>query len=128
MPELPEVETTLRGIKPHIISTKILSVIVRHPRLRWPIPTDLADKILGQVLKQIKRRNKYLLFEFASGTLILHLGMSGRLSVLSEPSPAKKHDHVDICFDNKKYYVLPILAVLAHYFLQRKIPNNILCW
>jgi len=103
MPELPEVETTMRGVKPHIIEQKITDVIVRHPRLRWPVPPDLKQHLVGQVLHKLSRRNKYLLFHFANGTLILHLGMSGRLRVLAENAPANKHDHVDICFGKHKY-------------------------
>lgn len=103
MPELPEVETTLRGIKPHIIKQKIVDVIVRHPHLRWPVPADLKQQLQGQVLQALERRGKYLLFEFARGTLILHLGMSGSLRVLQEPIAPLKHDHIDICFANKKY-------------------------
>lgn len=103
MPELPEVETTLRGIKHHITGHHITDVIVRHPRLRWPIPGNLATTLKGRALKKISRRAKYLLFTFENGTLILHLGMSGRLRILSEDMPAQKHDHVDIIFDNKKY-------------------------
>jgi formamidopyrimidine-DNA glycosylase len=103
MPELPEVETTLRGIKPSIIDQKVTKVIVRHPRLRWPIPVDLNDQLAGRTLLKLSRRNKYLLFQFSNGTLILHLGMSGRLRVLDHPLPAQKHDHVDILFGNDKY-------------------------
>ena len=100
MPELPEVETTLRGIKAHITRHKIANVIVRHPRLRWPVPKDLHEQLKGQVLKRVRRRAKYLLFEFDTGTLILHLGMSGRLRVLPRSTAPQKHDHVDLCFDN----------------------------
>lgn len=100
MPELPEVETTLRGIKPPIINQAISDVIIRHSRLRWPIPTHLKEKLMNQVVLNVKRRGKYLLIQFPTGTLILHLGMSGRLSILSSSSAAKKHDHVDLCFAN----------------------------
>lgn len=103
MPELPEVETTLRGIKPHIIQQKVTDVIVRFPRLRWAIPPDLSQTLHGQTLKNLTRRGKYLLMTFANGTLILHLGMSGRLQILTNYIPAQKHDHVDIYFNNKKY-------------------------
>ncbi len=102
MPELPEVETTLRGIKPHIIDQKIIDVIVRHPRLRWPVPVNLKKRLQGQKLSRLYRRGKYLLFEFDTGTLILHLGMSGRVRILPEFVPARKHDHIDISFDNGK--------------------------
>lgn len=103
MPELPEVETTLRGIKPHIANHAITDVIIRHPSLRWPIPLDLKNKLQGEVIRKLKRRGKYLLFEFNSGTLILHLGMSGRLKIHTTFSPPQKHDHVDICFNNQIY-------------------------
>lgn len=103
MPELPEVETTLRGIKPHVLKQKVVDVIVRHPSLRWPIPPDLKKELVGQTVLNIERRAKYLLFTFETGTLILHLGMSGRICVLTKPLPAKKHDHVDICFGNQAY-------------------------
>lgn len=102
MPELPEVETTKRGITRHITGHHITDVIVRHPRLRWPIPNNLSTLLKNKTLLKITRRAKYLLFAFENGTLILHLGMSGRLRILSEKTPAQKHDHVDICFDNGK--------------------------
>ena len=103
MPELPEVETTLQGIKRHLKKNKVTEIIIRHPRLRWPIPTDLPNYITNQTVKKMSRRGKYILFEFATGTMILHLGMSGRVRVLEERLPPQKHDHVDIYFDNKKY-------------------------
>lgn len=102
MPELPEVETTLRGIKPHLIQQAIVEVIVRHPRLRWPIPAHLTRLLSGQVLRELQRRGKYLLFRFDAGTLILHLGMSGSVRVLTENVAPQKHDHVDIRFANQK--------------------------
>jgi formamidopyrimidine-DNA glycosylase len=100
MPELPEVETTLRGIKPHILQEKITRVVVRNHSLRWPIPTDIASNITGLTIQQIERRGKYLLLITEKGTLILHLGMSGSLRILTTPIPANKHDHVDIEFSN----------------------------
>lgn len=103
MPELPEVETTRLGLKPHIIKQSVVQVTIRHHQLRWPIPKNLEKQLKGQKLKALERRGKYLLFKFENGTLIIHLGMSGSLRVLSESTPAKKHDHVDIYFSNKKY-------------------------
>jgi formamidopyrimidine-DNA glycosylase len=103
MPELPEVETTLQGIKRHLMKHKVTDVIIRHPTLRWPIPVELPRLIIKQTIKNISRRGKYILFEFANGTMILHLGMSGRVRVLSEKLPPQKHDHIDICFNNNKY-------------------------
>lgn len=100
MPELPEVETTLRGIKPHIHHQTIKSTIIRHPRLRWPVPINLAHHLEGQRLNNIHRRGKYLLFHFDTGTMILHLGMSGRLRILLKEVPPQKHDHVDIIFSH----------------------------
>jgi formamidopyrimidine-DNA glycosylase len=102
MPELPEVETTLRGISPHVSGQKISNVIVRCKQLRWPIP-NLKKYLLGQTIKRLWRRGKYILFEFEAGTLILHLGMSGRLRIFSKPMKAQKHDHVDIYFENNKF-------------------------
>lgn len=102
MPELPEVETTLRGIKPHINHHKITSVIIRNRSLRWPIPATLKKNLTGQRLNNIKRRGKYLLLETDNGTAILHLGMSGSLRITSTSARPEKHDHVDIVFDNKK--------------------------
>ena len=102
MPELPEVETTLRGIKPHIIHQKITEVVVRHKQLRWPLPPRLKAKLQGSIVQNIARRGKYLLFGFDHGTLILHLGMSGRLHILPCTATAQKHDHLDICFENQK--------------------------
>ncbi len=102
MPELPEVETTLRGVAPHILGQKIIDVIIRHPHLRWPIPPRLKQHLKGQIIRRLQRRGKYLLFILDTGTLILHLGMSGRLQIHNDTVPPQKHDHVDIRFLNKK--------------------------
>ncbi len=99
MPELPEVETTGRGIAPHIIGKKIEHVVVRHRQLRWLIDSDFEANLLGQHIESVTRRAKYLLIKTSSGTLIAHLGMSGNLRIVSASSPIKKHDHVDIVFD-----------------------------
>ncbi len=100
MPELPEVETTLRGITPHIAKQHVETIIIRNGRLRWPVPKRLAAILRGKKLLQVTRRNKYLLFHFSVGTLIVHLGMSGKLRVLKEPTPPAKHDHIDFIFSN----------------------------
>lgn len=100
MPELPEVETVLRGIKPFVSGEKIKNVVVRRPTLRWPIPQDLPELLKNKALMHLKRRGKYLIFTFSSGELILHLGMSGRLRVLKKMLPPEKHDHVDFMFKN----------------------------
>jgi formamidopyrimidine-DNA glycosylase len=102
MPELPEVETTLRGIEPHIDQQTIIKIVVRNRQLRWPIPADLEKKFTNQVILKLQRRGKYILFQCTKGTLILHLGMSGRLRILLEPTEPQKHDHVDIHFSNGK--------------------------
>lgn len=100
MPELPEVETTRAGIEPHIINQKIQQVIVRERRLRWTIPDELDVLASEQHIKHVKRRAKYLLIELESGTIIIHLGMSGSLRVVEKDTPCQKHDHVDIVLDN----------------------------
>ncbi len=100
MPELPEVETTLRGIKPHINQQVVKSLVIRHTHLRWPVPADLAHQLENQRLNDIKRRGKYLLFYFDTGAMILHLGMSGRLRILLKNETPQKHDHIDILFDH----------------------------
>lgn len=102
MPELPEVETSRRGIAPWIEQQRIVNVTVRERRLRWPIPNALEDKLTGQVVNRIRRRAKYLLFETDNGTAILHLGMSGSVRIIDPDEPGGKHDHVDIRFDNGK--------------------------
>ncbi len=98
MPELPEVETTRRGIAPHVLGNAVSKVIIRQPRLRWPIPTQITRSLPGHKLLSLNRRGKYLLFGFAHGSLILHLGMSGSLRVLPTDTPARKHDHFDLVF------------------------------
>lgn len=102
MPELPEVETTCRGISPHILAMKITGVIVRNRRLRWPVPLGLSKKLTGQTIRKIDRRAKYILLYADTGCLILHLGMSGSLRITNTNTPAEKHDHVDIVFSNDK--------------------------
>lgn len=99
MPELPEVETTLRGIEPHLINRTVTRVTVRDNRLRWPVPADVK-KAEGQKFIRLSRRGKYLLLNMAQGGLIIHLGMSGSLRILHHPQPPQKHDHVDIEMDN----------------------------
>lgn len=102
MPELPEIETVLQGIMPHVQQQKIKKVLVRHRGLRWPVPHGVEKKLAGLKIQNITRRAKYLLFRFDEGTLIIHLGMSGSLRILTENSPIKKHDHIDIELANNK--------------------------
>lgn len=96
MPELPEVETTLRGIRPHLLGATIERLIVRDGRLRWPVPPDLPDKLEGRRIDSLVRRGKYLLLGAGPGALILHLGMSGSLRIVAAASPPRKHDHYDL--------------------------------
>ncbi|NOX43541.1 MAG: bifunctional DNA-formamidopyrimidine glycosylase/DNA-(apurinic or apyrimidinic site) lyase [Gammaproteobacteria bacterium] len=102
MPELPEVETTLRGIAPFIKDQKIKQVIIRDHRLRWPIPRHLDKSLSGNTFIDIQRRAKYLLLQTSSGTLIIHLGMSGNLRILPKTEAPIKHDHFEIIFENNK--------------------------
>jgi len=95
MPELPEVETTRRGIEPHLLGQTISGATVRQPRLRWPVP-DVARLLTGHRVQAIERRAKYLLIRFDHGALIIHLGMSGSLRILEGSPGPLKHDHVDI--------------------------------
>jgi formamidopyrimidine-DNA glycosylase len=100
MPELPEVETTRRGIAPALIGRRVTRVMVRDRRLRWPIDDNLEAAITDQVVRRIERRAKYILIGFDKGTLIVHLGMSGSLRVLNVDVPPRLHDHWDIQVDS----------------------------
>lgn len=100
MPELPEVETTRRGVEPHCVGRSVVQVSVREPRLRWPVPKQLATLLRGQVITGVERRGKYLLFRTATGSLLMHLGMSGSLRVVSPDSSIGRHDHIDILMDD----------------------------
>lgn len=100
MPELPEVETTARGIAPHIEGQTIKQVIIRQPQLRWPVPEALNQNLLNNRIRSVTRRAKYLLFTTDAGTVLIHLGMSGSLRILQLEKPAGKHDHIDFVFDN----------------------------
>ena len=96
MPELPEVETTRRGVEPYSRGCTVESLNVREPRLRWPVPEDLGARLQGQVIREVERRAKYLLFHTANGSLMVHLGMSGSLRVMDPSEPLLRHDHVEI--------------------------------
>ncbi|MEH6357989.1 MAG: bifunctional DNA-formamidopyrimidine glycosylase/DNA-(apurinic or apyrimidinic site) lyase [Pseudomonadales bacterium] len=100
MPELPEVETTRRGITPHVIDQHFAKVIVRQPRLRWPIPANLPELLFEQRVEAVTRRAKYLLFQLSSGTLMIHLGMSGSLRLVAAGAEVGAHDHVDFQLSN----------------------------
>jgi formamidopyrimidine-DNA glycosylase len=100
MPELPEVETTRRGIAPSLAGRSIVRVVVRERRLRWTVPRGLGRKLSGRSIRGVRRRAKYLLIETDGGTLLAHLGMSGSLRVLEAQAPPAAHDHVDIVLDS----------------------------
>jgi formamidopyrimidine-DNA glycosylase len=98
MPELPEVETIRRGIAPFVVGRQVRGLVLRTTKLRWPVSAELADQLVGQTVRAVERRGKYLLLRFGRGTLLIHLGMSGYLRVLETPVPPGKHDHADIEF------------------------------
>ncbi|WP_415896845.1 bifunctional DNA-formamidopyrimidine glycosylase/DNA-(apurinic or apyrimidinic site) lyase [Neptuniibacter sp. QD57_21] len=102
MPELPEVETTCRGISPHVNQQKVTRLLIRNPNLRWPIPDFLADEVEGQVIESVGRRGKYILLKISTGEVMVHLGMSGSLRIVEQDEPVLKHDHVDFCFGSGK--------------------------
>ncbi|WP_455210337.1 bifunctional DNA-formamidopyrimidine glycosylase/DNA-(apurinic or apyrimidinic site) lyase [Kaarinaea lacus] len=102
MPELPEVETTRRGIEPYVVGYVVEKTIVRERRLRWPVPKGLEQQLRGQRIDKVSRRGKYLLLHTQAGTLLIHLGMSGSLRILPCETTPLKHDHVDIVLSNKQ--------------------------
>ncbi|MCB5161134.1 bifunctional DNA-formamidopyrimidine glycosylase/DNA-(apurinic or apyrimidinic site) lyase [Marinomonas algarum] len=98
MPELPEVETTLRGIELKLVGRVLASVAIRQPKLRWPITPELSHDMVGEVITHLSRRGKYIGIHTQKGTLIVHLGMSGSLYFVAADTPPMFHDHVDFCF------------------------------
>ena len=98
MPELPEVETTRRGIAPSVTGVVVTDVRVRNPRLRLPVPAALHERVVGGAVLAVRRRAKYLLFDFSAGGLIVHLGMSGSLRVVPSGQAPAAHDHIDLVF------------------------------
>ncbi len=102
MPELPEVETTCRGIAPHISGKKVTQIIIRNAQLRYPIPDTLSKDLTFQTIHKVTRRGKYILLHTDTGTAIAHLGMSGTLRIVESEIDPEKHDHVDIIFDHGK--------------------------
>lgn len=102
MPELPEVETTRRGLEPHLVGQRIKAAIVRHAGLRHPVPENLPQILYGLAIRGITRRGKYLLLDCSEGWLILHLGMSGSLRILPAATPAEKHDHFDLVLESSQ--------------------------
>ncbi len=100
MPELPEVETSRRGIEPFLVGKTVKNVIVRERRLRWPVPRTLDKELPGQRINSVDRRAKYILINTDVATAILHLGMSGHVSIIDTGTPAGVHDHIDIELDS----------------------------
>ncbi len=100
MPELPEVETTRRGILPYLKNKSIETVAVRNRQLRWPVPARLKNHLSGQKILDITRRGKYLVFGFDHGHMLIHLGMSGSLRIVKSNSEIRKHDHIDWLINN----------------------------
>ncbi len=101
MPELPEVETTRRGLAPHVEGRRVTHVTLRRPDLRWPIPAEVAHALPGRRITAVRRRAKYLLLDTDAGdSALLHLGMSGMLRVLPADTPVGLHDHVDLGLDS----------------------------
>jgi formamidopyrimidine-DNA glycosylase len=100
MPELPEVETTRRGLEPLLVGQRIRTAVVRNRAMRQPVPHRLPQRLQGATVRALGRRGKYLLFDCGTGTLILHLGMSGRLWVVQDGAAPTRHDHFDLVLDN----------------------------
>ena len=100
MPELPEVETTRRGISPFLVGQTVQTVTIRQRQLRWPIPAELDNALPGQIITAVNRRAKYVLLQTAAGTALVHLGMSGSLRIMDCDTAWKKHDHVSIELNN----------------------------
>lgn len=101
MPELPEVETTRRGIEPWLQGRTVMAIHIRQPQLRWRIPDDITV-LTGQSVQQLTRRGKYILLHTPAGTALIHLGMSGSLRIVDADLEPRKHDHFDIVLDSGK--------------------------
>ncbi|GMR00951.1 MAG: bifunctional DNA-formamidopyrimidine glycosylase/DNA-(apurinic or apyrimidinic site) lyase [Gammaproteobacteria bacterium] len=100
MPELPEVETSRRGIEPHLLNKTITGVTIRQHKLRWPIPKNLQSLARGKKILEVCRRAKYIYLKLDNGSIIIHLGMSGSLRICTDKTAAEKHDHIDITVSN----------------------------
>ena len=100
MPELPEVETTRRGLTPHVVGRRVAALHVYDRRLRWPVPADLAKRLTGRSIDALDRRSRYLLFRLGADTLLVHLGMTGSLRAFTHAPPRRAHDHVDLVLDS----------------------------
>jgi len=100
MPELPEVETTCRGIECHLVGQKITNVVVRNPRLRYPVDNKIKRILTGLKIKKVIRKGKYIVLLCKDGAIIIHLGMSGSLRISSPEETSGAHDHIDVLFTN----------------------------
>lgn len=101
MPELPEVETVLRGLSPHVAGKRLCGARVREPRLRWPVAPDLDGRLAGRSIVSLERRGKYLLFHLTdASSLIIHLGMSGSLHLCPASQIPLRHEHVDLLLED----------------------------
>ena len=100
MPELPEVETTRRGLAPLVVGARVAAMHVYDPRLRWSVPPSLPKRIAGRTIDALDRRSKYLLFRSSKDTLLVHFGMTGSLRAFTKPPARRPHDHVDIVLES----------------------------
>jgi len=100
MPELPEIETTCRAIRPYLVEQTIKHITIRHQQLRLPVSSELVTDITGQIIEAVVRRAKYLLLQLSQGYLLIHLGMSGHLRFISNDNLPGKHDHIDLELQN----------------------------
>jgi formamidopyrimidine-DNA glycosylase len=134
MPELPEVETTLRGVRPHLDGQRIVQVTVRNPHLRQPVPPDFAAQVSGQTITALSRRAKYILIALERGCLLVHLGMTGSLRIVTADTPLRPHDHLELALgsgqrlrfhDPRRFGLFlwlpeaPELALTSHPLLRR---------
>lgn len=101
MPELPEVETSRRGIEPYLLNKTIKHIEIRQHKLRWPVPANLSSLATGKKVREVCRRAKYIYLKLDNGSIIIHLGMSGSLRICRSNTPPEKHDHIDICVADK---------------------------
>lgn len=123
MPELPEVETSLRGVEPYLHGKIIKQIVVRTQKLRWAVSDELQH-MQGAKIVALSRRAKYLILHTTQGDILIHLGMSGSLGILQEnQQPAGKHDHVDLITQDGRFYVITI-RVNSVVGYGRKMPNN----
>lgn len=128
MPELPEVETTVLGIKPYLEGRTITHIVVRNPRLRIPISEEIISQVNKKIINQLSRRAKYIILSLSEGFILIHLGMSGHLRLLQATETYGKHDHVDLHFDNNMMlrYCDPRRFGLFHYIDENPLIHPLL--